>query len=240
MAYRDDAGEVIEAPTAEGLLRVELGPRHTKLAVGNRVLDVVGRVATLTDPRKPGKRQSIEIKHRLIVARDVPQDDLGIWMGDDTGMRRIWGVVATNALEPSGLAQLAVFDRVAGRVRMALAELAGDVVRAIEIGGPLGKLLFAEHADRHVVYSRALFKNGARPALSVFPDGRIIVHDGTTAPPTVTVTSRFGITVGGDYIRFAGPDGTDLARVSLPWLTPEDRRELARRIGLLVDVAQNL
>ena len=47
--------------------------------------------------------------------------------------------------------------------------------------------------------------------------------------------SQHGVTVWGDYVRFADPDGTDLARVAIPWIAPEDRRELARRIGQLVD-----
>jgi hypothetical protein len=49
------------------------------------------------------------------------------------------------------------------------------------------------------------------------------------------VTSKFGITVRGDYVRFADRHGTDLAKVSLPWLGPEDRDDVARRIGQLVD-----
>lgn len=47
--------------------------------------------------------------------------------------------------------------------------------------------------------------------------------------------SRHGVTVVGDFVRFADEHGTDLARVSIPWLTPENRLELARRIGQLVD-----
>jgi hypothetical protein len=49
------------------------------------------------------------------------------------------------------------------------------------------------------------------------------------------VRSRYGITVVGDYIRFADPQGADLARVSIPWIGPEERLELARRIGQLID-----
>jgi hypothetical protein len=39
----------------------------------------------------------------------------------------------------------------------------------------------------------------------------------------------------GDYVRFADPQGADLARVSISWLSPEDRGELARRLGQLID-----
>jgi hypothetical protein len=49
------------------------------------------------------------------------------------------------------------------------------------------------------------------------------------------VTSKFQITIWGDYIRFSDAKATDVARAEFPWLAPEDRRELARRIGVLVD-----
>jgi hypothetical protein len=51
----------------------------------------------------------------------------------------------------------------------------------------------------------------------------------------IKVRNRFGVTVHGDYIRFSEPDGKDLGRFSIPWISPEDRLELARRIGQLVD-----
>jgi len=52
------------------------------------------------------------------------------------------------------------------------------------------------------------------------------------------VQSRYGVTVVGDYVRFAEPSGRDLAKVAMPWITHEDRTELARRIGELVDREQ--
>jgi hypothetical protein len=55
----------------------------------------------------------------------------------------------------------------------------------------------------------------------------------------IEVRSRFGVTVWGDYVRFADKNGTDLGRVAIPWIAPEDRRELARRIGQLVDREQS-
>jgi hypothetical protein len=69
--------------------------------------------------------------------------------------------------------------------------------------------------------------------MRVAADGRIIVPDRQGAR-VVEVTSRYGVTVRGDYVRFADRHGTDLARVSVPWIGPEDRDELARRIGQLV------
>ncbi|MEO8704528.1 MAG: hypothetical protein ABI867_31025 [Kofleriaceae bacterium] len=236
MAYRDDSGDVLEAPTAEGKLQLELGPRAIKLTVGRRTLHVVEKLATVIERRRNrAHRASFKIG-RLITARDVPHEDLGVWIELPGGMRRIFGVEPVSLLEPEGLTALAALDKLALRLRTAVADHAGDIYRAIEIGRGLDKVLLADHGDRYVVYARRLFRDRARFAMVIHDDGRVIIHNGKT-PTEVTVRSRFGITVVGDYVRFAAPDGRDLARISIPWITPEDRRELARRIGQLVDVS---
>ncbi|HEV7558364.1 MAG TPA: hypothetical protein VGO00_23000, partial [Kofleriaceae bacterium] len=86
----------------------------------------------------------------------------------------------------------------------------------------------------YVIYARALFRDRARYAMAIHDDGRIEIADGKRTREVV-VRSRFNVTVLGDYICFADEYGVDLARVSMPWIEPEDRRELARRIGQLVD-----
>lgn len=234
MAYRDDSADAIEAVTAEGTLRAELGPRMVKLSVGARTLHVVENIATLIEHRRKPKRQSFKIERRLVTARDVPHEDFGVWIELPGGMRRIFGVEPVSLLEPEGLPALATLDRLAHRVRAALAEHAGDVVRATEIGRGLDKVLLADLGDRYVVYARQLFRDRARFAFEIHDDGTVVIP-GPKQPTKVVVRSRFGVTVIGDYIRFAAPDGHDLARIAIPWIGPEDRLELARRIGQLVD-----
>jgi hypothetical protein len=72
------------------------------------------------------------------------------------------------------------------------------------------------------VFQRPLFRDTARWTLEAHRDGR------------VKIRNRFGVTVIGDYLRFSDPTGLDLARVSIPWISRQDRDELARRIGELV------
>jgi hypothetical protein len=232
MAYRgDDAGAALEAPTAQGLLRVELAPRRITLTLGDRTVQIADRFVTLVESKK---QESLRIVGRLLVARDVPHEDLGIWIelkDKQPGMRRIFGVEPVSLLEPAGLPALQRLDAVAARLRAAVAEHAGDVRRAIEIGRGLDKVLFADHGDHHAVYARRLFRDRARLAVSIYEAGRVVITDG----PEIVMTSKFGITVSGDYIRFIDREGTDVARVSIPWIAREDREELARRIGQLVE-----
>jgi hypothetical protein len=233
MAYRGDEATTgaLEAPTAAGLLRVELAPRRVTLAVGVRTVHIANAFVTIIEGKK---QESIKLDGRILVARDVPREDLGIWLelvGKQPGMRRIFGAEPLSLLEPDGLAALQRLDAVSHRVRTALADQSGDVRRAVEIGRGLDKVLLADHGDFHAIYARRLFRDRARLALEVYPDGRVIIPDG----PEIRITDRFGITVRGDYVRFADRHGTDLARISIPWIALEDRQELARRIGLLVD-----
>ncbi|MFN0248209.1 MAG: hypothetical protein ACKV2T_15060 [Kofleriaceae bacterium] len=243
MAYRDDSGDAIEAPTADGTLRAELAARSVKLHVALRTLQISERFATVVEHHKktPAKdrRTSVKMRGRLVVARDVPHEDFGVWIELDpgtskAGMRRIFGVDPVSLLAPHGLVALASLDRLVQRVKTEVADLAGDVRRAFEIGRGLDKVLLADHGDHFVVYARRLFRDRARFAMAIYDDGRIVVPDGNKTREFV-VRSRFGVTVWGDYVRFADKNGTDLARVSIPWIAPEDRRELARRIGQLVD-----
>lgn len=244
MAYRDDAGDAVEAPTAEGVVRAELGPRRLRLAVAQRSLEVAERFATVVEhQRRQDRRTSSRIEGRLVIARDVPREGFGVWLevepgGERAGMRRVFGVEPVNLLEPEGLAALAVLDRLAQRVRLAVAELAGDVQRAWELGaaaaGGLDKVLVLDDGARWSIYTRRLFRDRARLALEVHADGKVVVYDGDRAREA-RVRSRHGVTVVGDFVRFADASGQDLARVAIPWLRPEDRDELARRIGQWLD-----
>ncbi|MEP6865360.1 MAG: hypothetical protein ABJE66_32375 [Deltaproteobacteria bacterium] len=231
MAYRgDDGGHVVEAPTAGGPLRLELGPRRITLTAGGRTLQIADQFVTLVEAKK---QESLRIEGRVLVARDVPHEDLGVWVeltDRNPGMRRIFGVEPVSLLEQHGLAALHKLDLLGTRLRTALSEYSGDVRRASELGRGLDKVLLVDHGDYHAVYARKLFRDRARLALSIYDNGRMVIVDG----PEVVMSSKFGITVSGDYIRFIDKHGTDLARLSIPWITREDREELAQRISQLV------
>lgn len=249
MAYRDEAGDHLEAPTADGPFTARFAPRAVELSVAARSLIVTDRFVTVAlhhrTQRSRDRRTSLPLTGRLVVARDVPHEDLGVWLEVDpehparTGMQRVFGVEAINLMEPDGLPALAALDRLAQRLRAELAPRARDVRRAFEIGRGLDKVLLADHGDRFVVYARRLFRDRARFAMAIHDDGRIVLPagKGDKADRTIVVRSRYGVTVWGDHVRFADPNGDDLGKVAIPWIAPEDRDELARRIGQLVDRA---
>lgn len=261
MAYRgEDAGESLAAPTADGDLSVNLGPNRLSLAVGALSLHLVDRTATVTErvgKKQKTKRTSFSITG-LVYGRGHPRDDIGLWvevkeeLTKPAGTKkppvkppreslvRIFGISPVSLMEPNGLRSLAKLENVASRLRVHVEDYASAAgiwfARGTEIGSghPLDKVLFADYGDHHAIYARKLFRDRARFLASVHHDaGKVSVPNGDKTIE-VPVVSRFGVTVRGDYIRFADRHGTDLARISVPWVGPEDREELARRIGQLV------
>jgi hypothetical protein len=231
-AYRgSEAVDALTAPTRTGPLRLEIGPREVALRLEDRWFQLVDGHLTLDGRRE--KRTTHRLVGRLWVARDVPHDDVGVWEEVEGGVRRVFGAEPRPLFEPDGLDALRALDRLVVRLKAALAPHAGSVLRAIEIGRGLDKVLIIDDGARFQVFQRPLFRDTARWAFEAHRDGRIVVPDGA-ARREVTCRSRFGVTVIGDYLRFADPTGLDLARVSIPWISREDRDELARRIGELI------
>ncbi|HTL39113.1 MAG TPA: hypothetical protein VL326_38550 [Kofleriaceae bacterium] len=251
MAYRgDDSGDALEAPTADGILKATLGPNRLDMVLGTRTLHIADGVATLVEQKKQklDRRASHKIVGPIAIVRGWPRESFGIWIelveqtpkgkkkrDEPAPMQRIFGVEPPSLWEFAGLVALGRLDTLAQRVR-AHVEGFAEVRRGVEIGSghPLDKVLVADDGERYVVYSRKLFRDRARFTMSIATDGKIVVPE-KKGTKTVEVTSKFGVTVRGDYVRFADRHGTDLARVSVPWVGPEERDELARRIGQLVD-----
>ena len=124
MAYRgDDANLVFEAPTAKGPLRMELAPRQITLSSGGRTLQITDQLVTIGEAKN---QESLRIPGRLLVARDVPHDDLAVWIelaDKQPGMRRIFGVEPLPLLEPGGLEALERLDALFHQLRAAVADL---------------------------------------------------------------------------------------------------------------------
>ncbi|MEZ4366458.1 MAG: hypothetical protein R2939_09260 [Kofleriaceae bacterium] len=233
----NEGGDLLEAPVAGATLRLEIGPRSVTLILPTQRLIVAEGVLTLvTRGRRRERRESIKLPGPLWVARDVPHEDLAVWIAQDpraVRVRRVMGVEPRPLIDEGGLDALRALDRLALRLRQALAAVLGPSPRAIELGRGLDKLLVVEHEDHTDCYQRPLFQGEAGRSLTVSADGRVVIHEGR--PIELVVRSRYGITVLGDYLRFSDPSGLDLGRVSIPWIDREDRLELARRLGERVE-----
>jgi hypothetical protein len=234
MPYRDDDGESLAAPTADGQLRAKLAGRHVELVVGERSIAITRDKLGI---KIGSKTEHVAVEGALVLARGVPREDLGVWLEvDDRGVpaaRRVFGVESISVLEPEGLPALRELELLARRVRGALLEQERDVVHAVELGAghPLDKVFVADRSVRLDVYTRRLFGGLARRVLEVGRDGHVQLFG---AVDEVVLPSPHAITVRGDFLRFADATGVDRVRLGIPWLTPEERDELAARIAKFV------
>jgi hypothetical protein len=152
---------------------------------------------------------------------------------EDGGMKRVFGAEPKDTIADDGLAALRALDALAARLKIALTPLAHGARRAYEMGRGLDKVLLVDHGGRLVLYKRELFRDRARRACEVGEDGTVVVIE-KHGELRATCRDRHHVSLLGDYIRFSDPTGLDLVRVSVPWVTREDREELARRFGDLV------
>jgi hypothetical protein len=150
MAYRgDDAGDALEAPTADGVLKATLGPNRLDLALGTRTLHIADGVATLVEHKKQKqeRRASHKIVGPVVIVRGWPRESFGLWIeldesaangkkkptSDPLPMQRIFGVEPPSLFEFAGLVALGKLDALHQRVR-AHVEGFSSVLRGVEIG----------------------------------------------------------------------------------------------------------
>lgn len=236
--YREAVGtETVRARTRGGEARLEVAPRYVVLTVADRVkIAVTERFVTLENTEgKRARRRSMRLDGaRLVSARAHPTGELALWYEEKPRtMARVFGVQPVDLLETAGLEAWRELDLLAARLREAIDEHAGGVVRATEFGAGADRVLLLDHGDRYAAYVRRLFRERPQLALEVRDDGLVRIP-ARRRVPDFFCTSRFGVTVIGDHIRFADRTGADLGSLRIPWITPEDRKELARRFGAML------
>ncbi len=240
--FRDAlAGEVMTSPTSAGVLSLEVAPRHVTIALADVQIAISESILTITRAARRGVRRVVRpIGARLIVARGMPSEGVGLWLEATSGeVERVFGAEPRDLIRSDdGLAALRQLDRLTHRLAAAVAGLSRGVRAAVEIGPAadrgLDKVLFADFGDHVTLYRRSLFRARSRKLLEAYQDGRVVIPT-PSGEVRIMCQSRFGCTVIGDYVRFTTPAGDDLAHVSLPWVTRGDRDEIARRIGAVFE-----
>lgn len=243
--YREAAAtEIMEATTREGLLRLEVAPRHTVVKLGEHLrFSVAESLAIISGMSRHNRRKkrSLELKDaRLLTARAVPTQELGIWYSPERNIAtRLFGCRPLDLLDKTGLEALRQLDRLSKRLSTALTPYHDGVIRAIEIGPGADRVLITDDGDRLVFYVRRLFRDSPQRALEVSSDGTIVLlgkgRFRSVREEKIKCTSRYGVTSIGDYVRFADQTGEDMGSVAIPWVTAEERQEIVEIIGQRID-----
>jgi hypothetical protein len=237
--YRElAAAPSYQAPSRDGTVSLEVGPQHLRLVLGERLrLTVAGSVATWVRHRRGAShRRELALSQRCLWAvRSVPTGDLALWYERRPGLvERLGGVKPVAPFDAGALAAWRALDRVAEELARALAAHAGGATEAIEVGRGHHRVVMVQLAERLVLYARPLFRERPRRTLEVCRDGSLVVP-GRGRDDSARIATRSQVTASGDRIRFTTGDGRDLVSLWLPWIAPEDRQEIARRLGDLVD-----
>lgn len=238
--YRAVSGEeILEAPARAGRARLAIAARTTELVAGDVTLTVGDTFATVVARQKRRtKKRSMRLEEgaRLVVARGIPTEEIGIWYENPPGKAvRIFGITPPELLDQEALAAWRQTERMNRRLRVALRPHSRGVLRAFEVGHGVDRVLVTDLGDRYVGYVRKLFRERAERAIEVHDDGTVVIPRRRKNEARFRCTSRFGVTVLGDHIRFSAATGEDLGSVSIPWIAPEDRAEIARRFAEMVD-----
>ncbi len=237
--YRElAAAPTYKAPSRDGTVSLEVGPQHVRLDLGERLrLTVSGNAATWVRHRRgaPSRRELTLAQRSLWAVRSFPTGDLALWYERRPGqIERLGGVKPVAPFDIGALAAWRALDRVAEEVVRALAAHGGGATEAVELGRGHHRVVLIQLAERLVIYARPLFRERPRRTLEVCRDGSLVLP-GRSPDGRARIATRSQVTPSGDRICFTTGDGRDLVSLWLPWIAPEDRQEIARRFGDLVD-----
>jgi len=248
--YRRDVGcQVVDAPTRRGGLRLEIAPKHVQLDIdGVLNLTVHDQFLTWIDltpakrrrfslRRRQPKKRSVRLEDRhLLVARSHLTEELSLWLEERAGIfRRIVGMEPVILLDAEALSAWRALDRLARALSERLEPYAGQVQKVTEFGRGQHRVLLIDYAEHVDICARPVFRERQRPVFRVFNDG--LVRNLKGKGQEGRCVSRYSVTVGGDSIRFDQVDGERAAELHLPWVSTEDRAEIAQRLRTRVDGA---
>lgn len=228
----------VRATVQGGGLSLEVGPRHVRLQLGPRLrLTASGQSAVVVRRGRRGeRRRELDLRHsRLWLARSHPGRELALWFEVRAGLvERLGGVRPGRLLDTRMLDEWRSLDRFARQAHKALEPWAGGARSATELGQGGHRVLVVKNDERLVLYARPLFRERPRRVLEVCADGSLVIA-GKDGDRRGVIHDRFGASVSGDRLLFLDRKERHVATVWLPWISLEDRRELSRRFGELVD-----
>ncbi len=248
------ATETVETQTRRGRLRLEIAPRHVQLEIeGIFQLVVHENFLTLVDlqpepaedaswwarrkrRRKPKKRSVRLDEGQLLVARSFQTEELSLWFEERPGIyRRLLGIEPVFLLDAPALQAWKDLERLGKRLAMALSAFAREARSVTEFGRGHHRIILVDYDQHSEVCARPVFRERQRPVFRAYRDGTVVNLKGKGQRGSCV--SRYSVTLGGDRIRFDQVDGERAAELHLPWISPEDREELAQRLRMLIDGA---
>jgi hypothetical protein len=234
--YRASVSETkIEAVTERGPVTLHVAPKHTRLEIGAEVWTVANDHISLTIAgKRRAKTKSVLLRGaRLYVAKAWPTNDTGLWLESRPGLvQRLFGLPPRIGMTEEVMDAWVELDKLTSALRQAL-EPYGEGASALEIGNGQHRAFFLEHEDRMVLYARPVFREKPRRVLELRADASIILPRRRKKDHIIAMENGVKVIASGDRIYFCQPDGEQMAGVFLPWIGPNERKELTRRFQML-------
>lgn len=223
--------DVVTAPTRDGDARLEIDPDTIRLSLGDRWRATITRRFVALERPDHGRRGSLKLENeRVVAARAHPAGGAGLWCEEPfPGMRRLAGLRPVQILDTASLEAARTLERLSARLRAALRAHAPALRDATEYGRGYHRVLLVEEERRLQLFARPLFRKSPRLALETRPGGETVTYRRTGRERRAHCGAR-EVVVGGDLLRFVDARGEDCAHLALPWISPADREELARRV----------
>ncbi|MBT8492493.1 MAG: hypothetical protein KJO07_05500 [Deltaproteobacteria bacterium] len=245
--------ESYQARVREGLLRLEIAPRHVLLEIeGKLSLSIHEQFLTWIahppervgwrkwiprkkDP-KPKKRSVRLDEGRLLIASSHLTDVLSIWFEEKEGVYRcLLRIEPVILLDAAALQAWKALEELGKRLSAATSKYARDALVATEYGKGAHTALVVDYKHHSQVIARPVFRERHIPVFEVHGSGKVKNLKGKGQEGLCV--SRYSVTLSGDRIRFDQVDGSRAAELHLPWVSPEDRKHIRVRFQDTVDGA---
>lgn len=230
------AQSLFEAPTALGKATLHVAPKHLRLEVGPQVWTIGNNTVSLvTHGKRRAKRSSIVLGGSdLYMAKAWPTGEISVWIERKGGaVQRLLGLQPVIGMDQRAIESWRQLDRLAAQLKRALSGYMHGAT-AFEFGRGGHRVFGLQYEERLVVYARPVFRENPRRVIEVQSDGVIATPQRKKDDVKVEMRNGMEVIASGDRICFCHPDGLQAAQLFLPWISPSDRGELAKRFQRLV------
>ena len=186
-------------------------------------------------PWRPGNRSEKSFKLRegsVLVTRGWPKASIGVW-GEVKHKRfkSILNLEHHNGLATDKIPEWSDFDKFHRALLAKCVELGYCTSWGYEYGVGQHRVLYLANEDSVQLYARRLFRERHELVLGVYSDS--LVHH-MSQEKTRVKKIEDGVNVEllltGDRIRMVNQEGDDIHDLYLPWISSEDRRDIAWRL----------
>jgi len=226
--YRTSATHIATAPTRAGIIKVEFTGMEVHIHMDQRLVLTIahGFVTRIRYVFGRARSHSMSLRNaRILMAKGIPRGGVTLWYAHESGkIEKLLELLPVNKLDRASLRAAYALDDLIQELQEGIP--GEDMAMAREYGQDSNRVILAEYHNGIELFVRPLMHKYHRRVCQVFDDGVIrIPHK--NGNKEIRSFFRYMLSVTGDRIHFANSEGDDLNTLWLPWISAEDRENLA-------------